>query len=336
MRGSISAVRRRAEAADAALALRQLVDLDELDRRALGRTTSCAIRIPGSTTNVSRAVGVQEVDQQLAAIAGVDEPGRVDDRDPVLRGQARARLDEAGVAVRDRDREAGRRRARAPPARARPARRPTGRAPRRRVGARRHDGLRPQPAGSAARSGGLLPARRGVGDEERREARQVAARQPRDDEHAVGRVLALLDRRAERVELRQPAALVVTARAGAPAPSRSSNRRASSAWSSSSPSPSRADTCGAPGKRFCSRRRPSGSTRSILFSTSSTGSSPAPISCRTSSTASRWRSCSSSGAEASTTCSTMSATSVSSSVDANPSTSWCGSRRMKPTVSVTR
>ena len=75
---------------------------------------------------------------------------------------------------------------------------------------------------------------------------------------------------------------------------RSSKRSASSACSSSSPSPVSAETCGASGKRFASRRRPSGSTRSILFSTSSIGSSPAPISCSTSSTASRWRSCSSS------------------------------------------
>ena len=31
----------------------QLVDLDRLDGAATGRTTSCAIRIPGSTTNGS-------------------------------------------------------------------------------------------------------------------------------------------------------------------------------------------------------------------------------------------------------------------------------------------
>ena len=65
---------------------------------ATGMTTSCAIRMPGSTTNVSLGVGVQQDDLQLAAVAGVDEARRVHDRDPVLRREPRARLDEAGVA----------------------------------------------------------------------------------------------------------------------------------------------------------------------------------------------------------------------------------------------
>ena len=53
-------------------------------------------------------VGVEQDDPQLAAVAGVDQARRVDDRDPVLRRQAGARLDEACVALRDRHREARR------------------------------------------------------------------------------------------------------------------------------------------------------------------------------------------------------------------------------------
>ena len=43
---------------------------------------------PGSTTNGLLAVRVQQDDRQLAPVAGVDEPGRVHDRDPVARGEA--------------------------------------------------------------------------------------------------------------------------------------------------------------------------------------------------------------------------------------------------------
>ena len=42
-----------------------------------------------------------------------------------------------------------------------------------------------------------------------------------------------------------------------------------------------AETCGAPGKRLASRRRPSGSTWSILFRTTSYAASSAPISLST-------------------------------------------------------
>ena len=161
--------------------------------------------MPGSTTNGSCAIGVEQVDEQLAAVAGVDEPGRVDDRDAVLRGEPRARLHEAGVPLGDRDGEPGR-----------DERALTGRELDTvagaevepgvaRVGARRHDRLVAHPAGSAARSG-ALPLRR-LGDQVRREPAQLVPRQAGDDEHAVGRVLALLDRGAERVELRQPPAL---------------------------------------------------------------------------------------------------------------------------------
>ena len=63
--------------------------------------------MPGSTTKRLACVGVQQRDLQLAAVAGVDEARRVDDRDAVLRGEAGARLDEAGVPVGDRDGEPG-------------------------------------------------------------------------------------------------------------------------------------------------------------------------------------------------------------------------------------
>ena len=79
-----------------------------------------------------------------------------------------------------------------------------------------------------------------------------------------------------------------------------------------------------------------GRERSTLLRTSSIGMSSrrsrrAPT--WTASIVSRSRS---SGRDASATCKTRSATSVSSSVAANPSTSCVGRRRMKPTVSVTR
>ncbi len=54
---------------------------------ATGMTTSCAMRMPGSTENGSRAVFEQH-DADLSAVAGVDQPGRVDDADPVPRGEA--------------------------------------------------------------------------------------------------------------------------------------------------------------------------------------------------------------------------------------------------------
>ena len=54
-----------------------------------------------------------------------------------------------------------------------------------------------------------------LGDQVGGEAAQLAPRQARDDEHALGRVLALVDRRAERVELVQPCPLRRTAAGGA-------------------------------------------------------------------------------------------------------------------------
>ena len=83
---------------------------------ASGTTTSCAIRIPGSTTNGVLRVGVVQDDLDLSAVAGVDQAGRVEDGDPVLRGKSRSRLHEAREAIRNRDGE--------PRARERPVARP--------------------------------------------------------------------------------------------------------------------------------------------------------------------------------------------------------------------
>src|SRR5438034_9031551 len=70
----------------------------------------------------------------------------------------------------------------------------------------------PRPRGAAgpparpSTGGGGLPR---FGHEVRREAAQLTPRQARPYEHPVGAVDALLDRRAERVELGEAASLVV-------------------------------------------------------------------------------------------------------------------------------
>ena len=53
-------------------------------------------------------IRVDEQHRDLVAVARVDEAGRVQTRDAVLQRESRARLDEAGVALRDRERDAGR------------------------------------------------------------------------------------------------------------------------------------------------------------------------------------------------------------------------------------
>src|SRR5262249_32193609 len=50
-------------------------------------------------------IRVQEDDAQLTTVARIDQAWRVHDRDAVSRGQSGSRLDETGVALRDRDRE---------------------------------------------------------------------------------------------------------------------------------------------------------------------------------------------------------------------------------------
>src|SRR3954470_12300494 len=103
MRGSSGT---RAESPLAALASRQRIDFDRND---LGDREDDELRDahPGLDDERLSRIGVQENDLQLAAITRVDEPRRVDDRDPVLGGKAGARLHEPGVTVRNRDRQPG-------------------------------------------------------------------------------------------------------------------------------------------------------------------------------------------------------------------------------------
>jgi hypothetical protein len=100
-------VLRGAEAPLAALARRQFVHLDELDA---GNWQDDELGDPHPRLDDERLaeVGVQQRDLQLAAVPGIDEARCVDDRDPVLGREAGARLDESGIAVGNRDREAGR------------------------------------------------------------------------------------------------------------------------------------------------------------------------------------------------------------------------------------
>src|SRR2546430_865258 len=82
-------------------------------------------------------------------------------------------------------------------------------------------------------------------------------------------------------------------------------------------------------------RRPcstTGSAESILLTTTSSGTCPAPISASTPRTAAICAS--GSASDPSTACRMRSASAVSSSVDRNASISWCGRCRTKPTVSV--
>jgi hypothetical protein len=105
MRGSMSGSR-GAETPDAARALGQLVELDQLE---LGHRQDDELGDPlaGVGDEGALAIGVEKDDADFPAIAGVDQPGRVDHGDTVAGGEAGARLDEAGEALGDGDREAG-------------------------------------------------------------------------------------------------------------------------------------------------------------------------------------------------------------------------------------
>ncbi len=76
-------------------------------RAANGVTSSWAIRSPGSISNSLLAIRVEQQHPELAAVAGVDQPGCVDHRDAVTEREPGARQDEAGVTGRDLDRDAG-------------------------------------------------------------------------------------------------------------------------------------------------------------------------------------------------------------------------------------
>ena len=70
-------------------------------------TSSWAIRSPARDPVDLGGIGVEQQDPQLAAVAGVDQAGAVDEGDPVLARQSRARQDEARVAVGDLHRHPG-------------------------------------------------------------------------------------------------------------------------------------------------------------------------------------------------------------------------------------
>ena len=123
-----------AEAALAAVAAGKALHRDEAGS-GHGQDDELGDPVAGGDRVRRRAVGVEQDDADLAAVAGVQGAGRVDDRDAVLGGEAAARDDEGR-----RSRRAGRRpfrcrrwrarRARARPSRWRPGRlrrRPDGR-----------------------------------------------------------------------------------------------------------------------------------------------------------------------------------------------------------------
>ncbi len=306
---------------------------------ATGTMTSWAMRIPGLDGERLARVGVQEHDQHLPAVAGVDEAGRVDDADPVARGEPRTRLHEPRVSLRDLDGDPGRddgalarlerdllARSEVEPGVTR--RRPGSAAPRPRAAG----GLRRRSPSRASAPDVGHPALRRRGT---REPRHLPPRQPRADPHPFGVSRRSAIGAPRPYSARQRAAVLVgTSRRTSS--KRSEKSSATRSWSSRGPRPSRPrpgapagtrdSTAAVPagrGDRPCSARaRPA--RRRLRSRKARRGR-------RRSSPASR-----SSGSEPSTTWSTRSATSVSSRVAANPSTSWVGSRRMNPTVSVTR
>src|SRR5262245_56930746 len=95
---------RRAEAALAPFRLGQLVDDAQLDlrHREHDELRDSDARLHGER---APAVGVEKDDAQLAAVAGVDETRRVDERDAVFDREPAAWLHVAGVAARNRHRE---------------------------------------------------------------------------------------------------------------------------------------------------------------------------------------------------------------------------------------
>ena len=196
--------------------------------------------------------------------------------------------------------------------------------------------VRPRPraaAGKAARSR-RGSRRRGASAGNAAKRAQLAPRAGARHEHAVGCVLAL-DRSARRVRTAPSSFAALVVRHEQATRSQRFANRSAIRPQLLEPLARRARNLHASGNRLAAGR-PSSSTASILLITSSTGSSSAPISASTRSTGRDLLVDPLLGGRSSATWSTRSATSVSSSVAANPSTSWCGSRRMKPTVSVTR
>ena len=97
---------RRAEAAVAARRAGQLRDLD--DAPGDGHDDELRDAHPGLDRERLGRVGVEQDHPELAAVAGVDQARRVDDREAVPGREPGARHDEACVALGDRDRDPGR------------------------------------------------------------------------------------------------------------------------------------------------------------------------------------------------------------------------------------
>ena len=96
----------RSEAAIASDALGQSLDRDELRARD-GHHDQLRDAVADRDVVAPLGVGVEQGDLDLAAVAGIHRPGRVDDRDPVLRRQAAARHDERDEALGKGDAHAG-------------------------------------------------------------------------------------------------------------------------------------------------------------------------------------------------------------------------------------
>ena len=282
----------RAEAARAARGVAQLVRPRPARAARRRPRTSWAIRSPAAISNARLAVGVEQQHLQLAAVARVDQAGRVDERDAVPRREARARQDQPAWPGGQLDRDA-RPDLRALPGADRAAPRARRGRGRRRRRARGPAGRR---AGSSRRTGSVTPARAPLPVTAKRAKRSATVRgHARAHAHAVGRVVALEvagDARAARPGGRPRR----TAAAARPAASGARTRPRSARAGRRAPRPSRAETSTRVGMRRRSSARRSASIRSALLSTSSRGFSPAPISSSTSSTAASISSSSSSSA----------------------------------------
>ena len=273
---------RRAEAARAALAAGQLVHLDAAPTAGHRHDDELGDPHPRLDDERLVAVGVEQDHPQLAAVARIDEPGRVHDRDARAspRGPSAAATKPAwpsGIAtampVPTIARSPGPSSSCSQATRSRPA--SPGYA---RVG---QDRVVAQPRDRRARSRGrralpLVVPRRGTG-----ETANVARGQAGADQYAVLAVLARLDRRAERVELRELRALRRTARAAdrlEPVGEPLGDPGAQLVEPLTRRAPRSAARPGS-GSRAAAGR--AGRRASTLFSTSSTGSSAAPISSST-------------------------------------------------------
>ena len=107
IRGSNTLVRRGSEALPATLAQREFVHLDQT-HDGNGRDHELGDPHPGLDGERVVPIAVQENDADLTAIAGVDQPRRVQDADPVTGRESRSRQHEAGMTRGDLDRDSRR------------------------------------------------------------------------------------------------------------------------------------------------------------------------------------------------------------------------------------